>query len=102
MGREMVDLFTKEGAQVIAADINEKAVAKVNELDNVYGTLLDVSSDESWKKMMDTVIEKFGRVDILVNNAGISTEKQINDTTLADWQLMLSVNGFGPFCVSHT
>ena len=53
MGREMVDLFTKEGAQVIAADINEKAVAEVNELDNVYGTLLDVSSDESWKKMMD-------------------------------------------------
>jgi len=24
MGRELVDLFTKEGAQVIAADINEK------------------------------------------------------------------------------
>jgi len=36
MGREMVDLFTKEGAQVIAADINEKAVAVVNELDNVH------------------------------------------------------------------
>lgn len=33
MGREMVDLFTKEGAQVIAADINEKAVAAVNELE---------------------------------------------------------------------
>lgn len=84
MGREMVDLFTKEGAQVIAADINEKAVAAVNELDNVHGTVLDVSSDESWKKVTDEVIAKFGKIDILVNNAGISTEKGINDTTLAD------------------
>ena len=84
MGREMVDLFTKEGAQVIAADINEKAVAAVNELDNVHGIVLDVSSDESWKKVTDEVIAKFGKIDILVNNAGISTEKGINDTTLAD------------------
>ncbi|PHD78634.1 tungsten formylmethanofuran dehydrogenase [Bacillus sp. AFS043905] len=91
MGREMVDLFTKEGAQVIAADINEKAVAAV------HGTVLDVSSDESWKKVTDEVIAKFGQIDILVNNAGISTEKGINDTTLADWQLMLGINGFGPF-----
>lgn len=97
MGREMVDLFTKEGAQVIAADINEKAVAAVNELDNVHGIVLDVSSDESWKKVMEEVIAKFGKIDITVNNAGISTEKGINDTTLADWQLMLGINGFGPF-----
>ncbi len=51
--------------------------------------VLDVSSDESWKKVTDEVIAKFGKIDILVNNAGISTEKGINDTTLADWQLML-------------
>lgn len=69
MGREMVDLFTKEGAQVIAADINEKAVAAVNELANVHGTVLDVSSDESWKKVTDEVIAKFGKIDILVNNS---------------------------------
>ncbi len=32
-----------------------------------------------------------------ISQAGISTEKGINDTTLADWQLMLGINGFGPF-----
>lgn len=97
MGEFMVQLFKKEGATVIAADINEKALESIEGQDNIYGMKLDVSSDDSWKELTANIIEKFGRIDILVNNAGISTEKNASETTIEDWQLMLNINGFGPF-----
>lgn len=97
IGRKMVDVFREEGATVIAADVNEKALEEVSQLENVVGIKLDVSSEEDWKKAVEEVVEKHGKIDILVNNAGISSEKSIEETTLNDWNLMLKINGYGPF-----
>ncbi len=97
IGEGMVDLFSQEGAIVIAADINEEALEKVSQKDNVYGMKLNVASDESWAAFAKEVKGRFGRIDILVNNAGISSEKAFTDIDLDDWQKMMSINGFGPF-----
>src|SRR5699024_1523510 len=72
IGEGIVDLFAREGAVVIAADINEEA-------------------------LKDKVKEKFGQIDILVNNAGISSEKPYTEINSDDWEKMLSINGYGPF-----
>lgn len=97
IGEGMVDLFSKEGATVIAADINEAALEAASKKENVYGMKLNVASDEDWKAFAKEVNERFGKIDILVNNAGISSEKPFQDIDLDDWQKMLSINGFGPF-----
>ena|SRR5690625_2562629 len=97
IGEGIVDLFQREGATVIAADINEEALAKVNEKENVHGMKLDVSSDEGWATFANDVKEKFGRIDILVNNAGVSSEKRYTDIGKEDWDFMMAINGFGPF-----
>ncbi|WP_100401783.1 SDR family NAD(P)-dependent oxidoreductase [Bacillus sp. FJAT-42315] len=97
IGEKMVERFSQEGAIVIAADINEAALEKVSLKDNVYGMKLDVSSDEDWAKLTKDVYERFGKIDILINNAGISSEKAMEDITTKDWQLMMTINGFGPF-----
>lgn len=97
IGESMVDLFAVEGATVIAADINENALDKANRKENVTAAKLDVSSDESWEQLAKEVIERFGKIDILVNNAGISSEKPFTDIKAEDWQLMMSINSFGPF-----
>lgn len=97
IGEGMVDLFAKEGAIVIAADINEKALEKASQKENVYGMKLNVSSDEDWEILAKVVNERFGKIDILVNNAGISSEKPFEEIDAQDWQKMLSINGFGPF-----
>jgi len=97
IGEGMVDLFSKEGATVIAADINDEALKRVNKKDNVHGMKLNVASDEEWANFSKEVYEKFGKIDVLVNNAGISSEKPYTDINLDDWQKMLSINGFGPF-----
>src|SRR5690625_823392 len=97
IGASIVDLFSKEGATVIAADINEEALQKANAKDNVHGMKLDVASDESWIDLTKEVKDKFDKIDILVNNAGISSEKPYQDIDIDDWQKMLAINGFGPF-----
>ncbi|EKN66402.1 cyclopentanol dehydrogenase [Neobacillus bataviensis LMG 21833] len=97
IGESMVDLFSKEGAIVIAADINEAALERANQKENVYGMKLNVASEEDWEQLLKEVKERFGRIDILVNNAGISSEKPVEEINIDDWQKMLTINGFGPF-----
>ncbi len=75
MGAAMAELFSKEGATVIAADINAENLAKISELENVEGMKLDVSSDENWAQVTKAVVDKYGRIDILINNAGIAGKK---------------------------
>lgn len=97
IGEGMVDLFQAEGAIVIAADINEEALQRASEKENVHGMRLNVASDEEWAAFAQEVKEKFGRIDILINNAGISSEKPYADINLDDWQKMMAINSFGPF-----
>lgn len=97
IGERMADLFAQEGAIVIAADINEAALEKASQKENIYGMKLNVASDEDWEKLAKEVNERFGKIDILVNNAGISSEKPFDQINIDDWQKMNSINGFGPF-----
>ncbi|MFZ7944101.1 MULTISPECIES: SDR family NAD(P)-dependent oxidoreductase [Bacillaceae] len=97
IGENMVDLFSKEGAIVIAADINEAALERASQKENVYGMKLNVASEEDWEQMLKEIKDRFGRIDILVNNAGISSEKPVEEIHIDDWQKMLTINGFGPF-----
>src|SRR5699024_7771779 len=93
----IVDLFAKEGAIVIAADINEEALQKADKKDKVHRIKLNGASYESWKSLTDKGKEKFRQIDILVNNAGISSEKPYTESDRADCEKMLSINGYGPF-----
>lgn len=97
IGEQMVDLFSREGAIVIAADINEEALERANQKENVVGMKLNVASDEEWAALAKEVYERYGKIDVLVNNAGISSEKPYAEINLDDWQKMLAINGFGPF-----
>lgn len=97
IGERMVDLFSQEGAIVIAADINEAALEKASQKENVYGMKLNVASETDWKALAKEVNERFGKIDILVNNAGISSEKPYQEIDINDWEKMMDINGFGPF-----
>ena len=77
IGEGIVDLFSKEGAIVIAADINEAALEEASKKENVHGMKLNVASDEDWARIAKEIHERFGKIDILVNNAGISSENHI-------------------------
>ena len=105
-GAVEAELFAKEGASVIATDLQEETLAalvesinKDNGNDKVIGLKHDVSSEDSWKEIVEEAISRFGKIDILVNNAGISGKQGIHveEYTLDEWQAPYNVNATGNF-----
>ena len=102
IGKATALMFGKEGAKVVVADINEtKGKEVVDEINQAGGDaiffLLDVANEMQWKDLMSTTIKKFGKLNVIVNNAGISRAKDIENTSLDDWNEIMSVNATGVF-----
>lgn len=58
---------------------------------------LDTTIEDDWKKVLDEVIKKYGKLNILVNNAGVSLAKNIEETSLDEWNLLMNINSTGVF-----
>ncbi|WP_313134982.1 beta-ketoacyl-ACP reductase [Anaerocolumna sp.] len=93
LGQAMAELFAKEGAKVIAADMGDLGYSNPN----VEGYKLNVANGEDCKVFFDYVIEKYGKIDILVNNAGITRDSLTRKMTDDQWNLVLDVNLKGVF-----
>lgn len=93
-GREMAELFAREGATVYAGDVLE---AEETAGSPVHFLHLDVTSAASWKEAVDAVIAGSGRLDVLVNNAGIIDYTPILETTEEIWDRVVAVNQKGIF-----
>lgn len=76
----------------------EKEIQKYN-IDSLV-IKCDISSEEEVKKMIEKIIEKFGRLDILVNNAAIEINTEFEDKNVEDFKKVLGVNLIGSFLVS--
>lgn len=71
IGRATVELFEREGAKVILADIQtDRGEAIAQGSPNIRFVRTDVTSEADIKAMIDAAVEEFGRLDILFNNAG--------------------------------
>jgi 2-dehydro-3-deoxy-D-gluconate 5-dehydrogenase len=57
----------------------------------------DVAEEGSCRAMVETVIDRFGRLDILVNNAGRSIRKPADTYTAAEWHAVIDTNLTGAF-----
>lgn len=106
LGRSIAVKFAKEGANVIINYKERKKEAEVLlEIISTHGQecmciQADVSKENDVKKMIETIINKFGKIDILVNNAGIAIDAQFEDRTIADWKETLDTNLIGVFLCS--
>lgn len=105
IGREIALLYATQGAQVIVADIRQEAaesvVAEITAKEGKAQALqIDIAQEEQVRSAMAHVIEEHGRIDILVNNAGVSHVGNILETSLEDWERLMSVNTRGVFLCS--
>ena len=69
-GASMADLFAKNGAKVIVADIDLNSARKVAEDTGGYALEVDVSNAKSVEQMKIDIFKEHEKVDIVVNNAG--------------------------------
>ncbi|GEM67903.1 short-chain dehydrogenase [Sphingobacterium mizutaii NBRC 14946 = DSM 11724] len=105
IGKAIVELFVKEGAKVVIADLNEKLGEElINNLGegNVIFIKADASSAEDNKKIVEAAIENFGALHIAVNNAGIGGESNaVADLSIEGWKKVIDINLNGVFYGMH-
>ena len=100
IGRTIAIEFAKQGARLVIADLNEDGVADTvaavqKEGAQAMGVTLNVTDKASNENMVQSVLDKWGRIDVLVNNAGISQKVTVEDMTLEDMRRIFEVNVFG-------
>ena len=103
-GKATAKRFHQEGAKVVIADVDEKALqAAANEIGGtVEAYRQDVTSPEAWTSLFDKVMQAHGRVDVLVNNAGggVSIKDTVDQTTeVADRIIQLNLNSVVYGCI---
>ena len=57
----------------------------------------DISDFNQVEKMVEKIINEFGRIDILINNAGITRDKMLVNMDIDEWNRVISVNLTGAF-----
>ncbi len=98
IGAAIVLELAKQGANIVidyisheeATDALEKKVFALG--DQAIGVNANVSKIADLQKLIDTTVQKFGRIDIMINNAGVETRTSILDTTEADYEKVLEIN----------
>jgi NAD(P)-dependent dehydrogenase (short-subunit alcohol dehydrogenase family) len=104
MGRVAAELFAREGAKVVVAEVTEEAgqdTARTVTEAGGQATFVraDVSNEAEARAMVDHAMTTFGRVDVLYNNAGImpAADHSVIDTDVATWDKVMAVNVRGVF-----
>ena len=93
IGSAICERFEREGAEVIAADLQEN---------NGAGTFrhFDVTDEDGIRSTFEELHSDWGQLDILVNAAGIEIEETIENTTLEQWNRIFAINVTGMFLTS--
>ena len=99
IGRATVELFVREGAKVVIADIDDNQGEKLaQELGSAaLYQRVDVSKASQMQSLVDVAVDHFGGLDIMFNNAGISGAQypRFLDDDLADFDRVVGINLFG-------
>ena len=94
IGFACAQALVRDGARVVLADIKADKVAEsARELgpDNV-GLVVDMSRSDEVDGMFAQIEREFGPVSVLVNNAGIALPGDFLQTSLEDFERVISVN----------
>ena len=106
IGRAIALRLAREGAGVVAADLDLASAQRVAEEIQAAGgqamaVQIDVTSKDDDESMVSDTVTRFGRLDILVNNAGVAAVASLLDTDEATWDLLMNVNAKGVLLASQ-
>ena len=96
MGRAAALAFAREGARVVATDVNADSLQSLAGNPSIETALLDVTDE----KVVNAFVGATGAVDILFNCAGWVHQGSLAECTLADWDKSFNVNVRSMFLVT--
>lgn len=100
IGRAVAVRLAEEGANVILGDIEKSLAAQASaDIERSGGSAVshwvDVSERASVSELIAYAADRFGSLDVMFNNAGVAQAVPILDTTQAQWERLMRINGLG-------
>ncbi|MEK6301381.1 MAG: SDR family oxidoreductase [Acidobacteriota bacterium] len=100
IGREPAIEFAKAGASVVIAGRREERLNKLAAEIEAAGSkalavVTDVADQAQVDHLIESAVERFGRIDSLVNNAGVAVAGRFNEMALEDFRRVMDVNFWG-------
>jgi NAD(P)-dependent dehydrogenase (short-subunit alcohol dehydrogenase family) len=92
IGRAAAEKFAKQGCQVFGT---VRSTAKAQSIPGVTLIEMDVRDDASVQHGIQTILGRAQRIDVLVNNAGGTLLGSVEETSIAEAQLLFDTNVFG-------
>ena len=108
LGVQMAKALANQGATIVAVARRQNLIDEVAaDIASEFGvpTLAvrcDITDTDMVESMVDTVIEKFGRIDILINNAGTGAVAPAEDITDDQFAHEMDIDLFGSFKVARS
>ena len=96
-GKAASVLFAREGAKVLLVDINADHAQETLELITAEGGeasvfQADVTNADHCRSMVESAVERYGRLDILDNNVGVILREKFIDIDPDDWDRVMAIN----------
>jgi len=107
LGAAIARAFARQGARVIAADLDKSGAEAVardirDAGGEAWGEAIDVTDRAAVLAWAESLRERLGPIDVLINNAGISGKSRFDEPQIAEvWDRIISVNLQGVFNVTH-
>lgn len=103
IGEGVARALADAGARVVVNYVSgpDRAEEIVEDIAKAGGEAVAIQADISRESEVDRLfartVDEWGSVDILVNNAGLQRDAPLHEMSLADWNLVISVNLTGQF-----
>ena len=110
MGKAIALAYLREGAKIVATDINEQRLNELKEEaaaegfgeDSLAILLGNVTNDADCEAAVNLCVEKYGVMNVLSHNAGISDDfSLVEDIKNEDWDRLIAVNLTGSMKVTR-
>ncbi len=115
VGRGEAILLADQGAKVVVNDLGGSVTGDGSDqkvADEVVGVIKDrggeaaanydsVADFDGAKRIVDTALERFGRIDVLVNNAGVLRDRMMFSMAPEDFDTVLKVHVYGTWNTMH-
>ena len=97
LGIPVCERLASEGASVVVTDLDHDASFELaGRLEGTHlGAALDVSSEDSWIRVLEHVERELGGLDVLVNNAALGSLATVEEESRERWDLVVAVDQTG-------
>ncbi|MES2405784.1 MAG: SDR family oxidoreductase [Pseudomonadota bacterium] len=97
LGEATARHLSEQGATVV---LGARRIDRINALakelagseDKAIAVQTDVTQSAQVQKLVDTAMEKYGRIDVMINNAGLMPHSPLDRLKIDDWDRMIDVN----------